>query len=274
MVAGRNGRSLGAGGTYGHRLLWPGSWDEAAMTRLLWFGSIALTLLFSNTSSATPITLPRPCLASSLLSSEIGTTCFIGDKAFAFFGYNSGAGGGAVAPTADQITFMPDANVADNPGFILSSSAFTLTTTAVASFSGQLDFAVTIPNTNQLDSISLLFTGATATVVTNLYPTVDGLLAGCGSSVFAGVGAFISNPNPAGTGPCVAQTGTQGFQALFGVSATSSNGLPVSGSFDSVEFNFHQVPAAVSPTPEPSSVLLFSTGLLGIFGAARRKWRG
>jgi hypothetical protein len=139
MVGGRNCRSLGAGGTYGYRLLWPGSWDEAARTRLLWFGSIALTLLFSNTSSATPITLPRPCLASAPLSSEIGTTCFIGDKAFAFFAYNSGTGGGAVAPTAGQITFMPDASVADNPGFILSSSAFTLTTSANAGFSGQLD---------------------------------------------------------------------------------------------------------------------------------------
>src|ERR1700737_1410021 len=127
------------------------------MTRLLWFASVALTLLFSDIISAPPITLPRPCLASAPLSSEIGTTCFIGDKAFAFFAYNSSSGGGTLAPTADQIIFTSATSVADNPGFILSSSAFTVTTSAVAGFSGFLDFAVTIPNTNQLDSISLLF---------------------------------------------------------------------------------------------------------------------
>lgn len=91
-----------------------------------------------------------------------------------------------------------------------------------------------------------------------------------GSSAYV-VNLFSApDPNPASGTSCATVTDT------VGCALTEDGTLQIAGTVtwsdgavDTIQFQSADSP---TPTPEPSSLLLLGTGLLGLGGAARRKW--
>lgn len=204
-----------------------------------------------------------PCAPSGSLATYIGTPCTIGDKTFTFTGLSG-------TLSSSNIIVTPDATNATAPGFIITpapGSAFSATN---GSLSPEIFYTVSITNpasgaliTGQTSS----FSGVTATPTssTNFFQvwSINDVCQGFSLAIFDETNGVVGTNATTNTVSCTPATSAGGNTALL---LTATNGTL---SVSSAAYYINET----LPTPEPASVLLFSSGLSALGFGARRKWR-
>lgn len=203
------------------------------------------------------------------LASLLGTTCSIGDVNYAFTPDFGGFG-----LTASDVTLTPDGSDPLNPVFFLTPSAggpFTTSALGVGTGSSlqfQFSWDATILTTG------LQFGSATATLVNPVITATSpsaGFIFGeneVGLTIpgfpVVQTGGPNFNPNT-GTIDLPSLTGSNGAGVVVSVNADDDTGTGATSSLDAFELQYH-----LTPTPEPSSLLLFGAGLLGLAMALKK----
>lgn len=220
-----------------------------------------------------------PCVSSTTLDNILGSTCTIGGETYAFASNLvpfPGAGSlldltfvGLMSP--DGITFTTDVSSPNGPGFILTGAAngpFYVSSSRIVGEQFALDYEVSVthPSSGAL-LIGTTLTTVGAQVQNTVFGNVD--VEGGGLSVFVSAGTR-GGPGTVTVGAALGP-GVSSFSTEAAILLVEANDVGVGyASLTSAEFNV----AESTTTPEPSSVLLFGTGIIGIMGAMRRKLFG
>jgi hypothetical protein len=227
------------------------------------------------------------------VTSILGSKCTIGDKTFQFDTWSNSTN----ALPADDVIFTPDATNPDSPGFTLSAlfgrgfPHFSLSAgSSLVIYTEELDYAVSITNPGS----GAVIVGATGTETgafvswTDATPTTtldalaysyirngpscfDGTLVGIfapGGSVAFDTPSDTEDNFPSTPG-CTDTTAAQGIAQIFLGAQDGVVSLTTAGYYVD-----ETAPSTVVPTPEPETLLLVGSGLLGLATLHYRRRRG
>ncbi|MDP9038306.1 MAG: PEP-CTERM sorting domain-containing protein [Acidobacteriota bacterium] len=161
---------------------------------------------------------------------------------------------------------------------LLATAAVLLLASCVPAFADTVDFTFSFANSTESGS-GILVTSTTATpgqyLVTDVQGTADG-------STITGViapGVYPNNPGPPSDNLLFYPASGGGLLDFNGLSFSTQSGLSINvyfldGSY-TVDTNndnsFDVATFSAAPTPEPESLVMVGTGLLGAFGMLRRR---
>jgi hypothetical protein len=231
---------------------------------------VLLTIVFAAAVSARADSLCATGTVTSILSSS----CTIGDKTFVF-GPNAWTGN----VLSGDVIFTPDASNPNRPGFTLSG-VFSLTggSTLVLS-TDELDYGVAITNpasgaviigttgTQTGASVSWASANPTTTLDALAYSNITN---GSACSDSTQVGIFGLNGSVAFDTPsetednfpsdgCTSTTAAIGMAQIFLAAQDGTVSLSTTGYYVD-----EAAPSIVAPTPEPKTLLLVGSGVLGL----------
>jgi hypothetical protein len=233
--------------------------------------SIVLLTLGAAAIFATPAAradgVPSPCANSASLQDYLNTAggCTIGDKIFSNFSFASAAQGGATAETAADITVKPITTAFD-PGLQFQAN-WSASGGQVSDSS--IGFTVTVLGGAALiEDASIVQLGG-AVIGTGIANVGEGICVGfnCQNTTFT-----LNTVNT--TDKSLIQLGdVQVFSPTGQVRATKDIGVSGNASgFASVSLMADQF--SEIPVPEPGTMMLFGTGLLGCTAILRRRLSG
>jgi len=226
-----------------------------------------------------------PTCSTTTLNNILGSTCTIGDKTLNF------SSSSITGINSNQIEFTPDTSNPLSPGFELSLATGGPVSVSAAPgntnsmINVNVNYTVSVTNGSaSLLGETLALNGATISPFSGLSGDngISDATNFLGSLSGAAVEVFIQCQVPVGPSGCSTATGPVNLstggtlatpqisalgQAGFEVLAQTNSGS-VTASCTSADYNFTEAPSA---TPEPNSMLLFGTGLLGILFLMRSK---
>ena len=228
------------------------------------------------------LVVPRAAKAGSCTPGTVATVilqgpCTIGDKTFDFSNTYGGeffdAASNMTTPiTPDQLSFTPLPS-ASSPGFqidsLLAANSSPADLHQFANFFE--DFTVTPPSGQMITSTQAVLNGAVVTSSDSNNSFADTLLCPsgvtCAFDSFSAFGTTTATESSVTGGPLATFDGDFIIhnESLVEVAGGTGTG---SASFLNAQFNFNESPSTV---PEPSSLVLFGTGLIGTMGVMRRK---
>jgi hypothetical protein len=230
--------------------------------------SVFLLAAFAGMAAANPLCLTDTIANYQANYTTLATACQVGDKLFYAFTYNS-EGINAVAPTGSQVTVTGDPSNPNEPGLIFASSGWTVSGLSTSAFATSIDsnirFTVSTIGLNPviIDG-SLDFNGRFS--VTGLGQAQIGETVtpqgqpGVGLSVDSNAGPFTSVANFTPV-----STVTVSKDLVVRLPRTTNTGIPSSATITSFREGFSELGA-----PEPTSFLLFGSGLAAAFFLRRR----
>ena len=224
-----------------------------------------LSLLLSVLLGTSAIAMASVACPVSTYDNYLGFSCTIDDKTFSNFSYASSASGGAALIPPSGVAVVP-ITTPNNPGFLFSSGFGVISNQIQDEFFG---FTVLVNlGGHPIDDITLLQlgTGFTGTGAASIAETVclgdtfaDGCLHGTIASLSTVDNSSLVKLSDHITFAPVLEVDVVKDLELFG----GPNGSAfVSG----VENQFSEV-----VTPEPSTLLMLGTGIVGLGGILRRK---
>ncbi|MGH9403792.1 MAG: PEP-CTERM sorting domain-containing protein [Terriglobia bacterium] len=168
----------------------------------------------------------------------------------------SAAGAGAILPVDSGVTVTPQSS-GNNAGFLFDA--------ALNPGSGQsqdvtIDYVVRVLTGSSNITDSALSVEASDSARTNMTECLGGLLPACSGGTTVGLTASASQLSDSNTFGGVSTVSA-------GTDISAANGGNISG--EQVEFSTGDDPP--SDVPEPASLLLFGTGVLGVALLLRRK---
>ena len=194
-----------------------------------------------------------------------GFSCTIDDKTFSNFSYASSASGGAALIPPSGVAVVPVTTL-HNPGFLFSSGFGVISNQTQDEFFG---FTVRVnPGGNAIDDITLLqlgsgFTGTGSASIAETVCLGDTFADGCS-------GGTIVSLSTVDNSTLVKLSDHITFAPVLVVDVVKDLELfggPNGSAFVSgVENQFSEV-----VTPEPSTLLMLGTGIVGLAGTLRRK---
>ena len=248
-------------------------------------GAILFVLLAIMFAAALPARADSVC-ATGRVSLILSTSCTIGDKTFVF-GPDAWTGN----MSADDVIFTPDASNPDSPGFTLSAAfgrpfpvfSATAGSTVVIS-TEELDYGVAITNPGPGDAIigtTVSVTGAavswaSSTPTTTLDALVDSFLtngAACSDFPLAGIFApsgSVQFNTTSSTEDNFVSDGCTNTTAAIGEAQIFLAATDGAVSLSTASYYVDEA-ASSAVTPEPGTLLMVGSGLLGLgMGLYRR----
>jgi hypothetical protein len=241
---------------------------------------LALWAVFSMLLMVTGIAFADTC-GITTVDNLLGNTCSIGDKTFGFTGYTPGSYNQASVPAAD-IVFTPNASNPLAPSFTLSSPSpgFTSVSTNDNSSNNEYGFlyfnvAAAAGNITALGASIMGPVTISSTTSTGVSPyanvLVENLLYGGGPAIATAYEEQTSNYGS--TSPPVIYTNTSavGNSGTGYVYFETDAQATATATIPSATYTFYE--STATTVPEPGSLALVGTGLLGLASGLRRKYR-